>query len=119
MLPSTKNMHSIQKMCFATFCDTGVNPIMEKLPIFLQLIEAICDVRILVPEVREPNHVDHVIGHLGIDSIIFLNFKSLSNTRGCTAWFVSDMVETPEYKFKQGSMSSGFPTRLNTKLSSH
>ena len=26
-----KNMHSFQQMCFATFCDFGVNPITEKL----------------------------------------------------------------------------------------
>ena len=41
MLRSMKNMHSIQKMCFATFCDFGVNPITENLSVFLQLIEAI------------------------------------------------------------------------------
>ena len=29
------------KMCFATFCVFGVNPITENLPVFLQLIEAI------------------------------------------------------------------------------
>ena len=41
MLPSMKNMQSIQRMCFATFCDFGVNPITENLSVFLQLIEAI------------------------------------------------------------------------------
>ena len=34
-----KNMHSIQKMCFARFRDFDVDPITENLHIFLQLIE--------------------------------------------------------------------------------
>ena len=41
MLPSTKNTHSIQKMCFAPFCDTGVYPITENISVFLELIEVI------------------------------------------------------------------------------
>ena len=34
MLPSTKKTHSIQKMYFAPFCDTGVYPITENIPVF-------------------------------------------------------------------------------------
>ena len=41
MLSSMKNIQSIQKIYFATFCDFGVNPITENILVFLQLIEAI------------------------------------------------------------------------------
>ena len=36
-----------------------------------------------------------------VQSLYFLNFKLLDIFCGCTAWFVSDLVENPEDRFSQ------------------